>query len=156
MNQKLESELSGSADLHISGLQIWVHGRHFQESEGYGDGNWLRVTAHCSALGSSVWIQGAMLMVTDIAGFGDSCAAILRGGRKMAVLAPLEPELKVSLEKADKAGHICAQVDITPDYLSQTHSFKSTINQTALSSIIRECSTILEKFPIRKKQDRNV
>ena len=66
----------GEPDLKVAGFQLWVHGSQFPESKDYHDGNWLRVTANCGASGASVWTQGAILMVTDIAGFGDASAAI--------------------------------------------------------------------------------
>ena len=44
----------GVPDLKLAGLQLWVHGREFPESEDADDGNWLRVTAHCGASGASV------------------------------------------------------------------------------------------------------
>jgi hypothetical protein len=37
----------GAPNLELEGLQIWVHGRQFPDSNDYWDGNWLRVTAHC-------------------------------------------------------------------------------------------------------------
>jgi hypothetical protein len=139
----------GKPDLKIAGFQLWVHGRQFPESEGYYDGNWLRVTAHCGASGASVWANGAILMVTDIAGFGDKCAALLSGGIKAATLAPFEPELKVWLEAADRLGHLRAQVEITPDQLTQAHRFEFEVDRSYLPAIIRQCSAITQEYPIR-------
>ena len=74
----------GPPDLVVAGLQLWVHGRQFADADDYYDGNWLRVTAHCGASGASIWVQGAILMATDVAGFGDQCAAMLRGDSESA------------------------------------------------------------------------
>lgn len=154
MNQKVTPPDLGEPALRVAGFQLWVHGREFPESEDYDDGNWLRVTAHCGASGASVWAQGAILMVTDIAGFGHQCAAILGGDGKSAALDPLEPELKVSLESADLLGHLRATVEITPDHLAQAHRFEFEVDQSYLPSIIQQCSAIVKEYPIRGMRDR--
>lgn len=154
MAQKLTPIDLGEPDLQVAGFQLWVHGRQFPEAEDYYDCNWLRVTAHCGASGASVWAQGAILMVTDIAGFGDRCAAILRGEVKSAALDPFEPELKVCLEASDSLGHIRAQVEITPDHLLQSHRFEFEVDQSYLPGIIKQCSEIVQKYPIRGQQER--
>ena len=149
MNQNLTSENLGPPALKIAGFQLWVHGRQFPEAEDYDDGNWLRVTAHCGASGASVWAQGAILMVTDIAGFGDQCAAMLRGTSNTAALDPLEPELKVSLQALDRLGHVRAKVEITPDHLVQLHQMVFEIDQSYLPDIIKQCLAIVQEYPIR-------
>lgn len=144
----------GEPDLQVASLRLWVHGRQFPEANDYDDGNWLRVTANCSASGATVWAQGAILTVTDIAGFGRECTAMLCGKTKSAALAPLEPNLKVSLEATDSLGHIRAQVEITPDHLSQSHRFECEVDQTFLPGIIKQCSEIVQEYPIRETQGR--
>lgn len=152
MTQKLTPTDLGEPDLKVAGFQLWVHGRQFPEAEDYYDGNWLRVTAHCGASDASVWAQGAILMVTDIAGFGDGCAAILRGEMKSAVLDPCEPELRVSLEASDSLGHIRARVEITPDHLRQSHRFEFEVDQSYLPGIIKQCSAITQEYLVRGQQ----
>ncbi|MBX3279888.1 MAG: hypothetical protein KF868_17945 [Acidobacteria bacterium] len=154
MSWKLTPADLGEPDLKVAGFQLWVHGRQFPEAEDYDDSNWIRVTAHCGASGASVWAQGAILMVTDIAGFGDECRAMLSGEIKLAALDPLEPELKVLLETADRLGHVRAQVEITPDHLAQAHRFEFEVDQSYLPGIIRQCSEIVQKYPIRGHQVR--
>lgn len=153
MSQKVTPEELGEPDLKVAGLQLWVHGRECPESEHYYDGNWLHVTAHCGALGASVWAEGAILMVTDIADFGNQCTEMLSRGAKSAALDPLEPELRVSLETVDSLGHICVQVEITPDHLAQAHRFEFEVDQGYLPRIVRQCSAIVQQFPIRGLRD---
>jgi len=129
----------GEPDLKVAGFQLWVHGR---------------VTAHCGASGASVWSQGAILMVTDIAGFGDESAAMHKGDSKSAAMYPLEPELKVSLEAADCVGHVRVLVEVTPDHLAQSHRFEFEIDQSYLPDIIQQCSAIVQEYPVRGQQDR--
>jgi hypothetical protein len=139
----------GEPNLRLAGFQLWVHGRQFPEAFDYDDGNWLLVTAHCGAAGASVWAQGAILMVTDVAGFGHQCEAMLRGDATSALLNPLEPELKVALEATDRLGHIRVQVDITPDHLRQSHRLEFDIDQTSLQGIVKQCAAIVQEHPIR-------
>jgi hypothetical protein len=139
----------GPPDLQVAGFQLWVHGRQFPESHDYYDGNWLRVTAHCGASGASIWVEGAILMVTDVAGFGDQCAAVLRGESESAVLDPVEPELNVALRVSDRLGHLRAHVEITPDHLAQSHRLEFDLDQSYLPHIITQCATIVQEYPVR-------
>ncbi|MBX3321037.1 MAG: hypothetical protein KF890_14230, partial [Nitrospira sp.] len=91
----------------------------------------------------------AILMVTDISAFGNQCAAMLQGKSTSATLEPFEPELKLSLEAADRLGHIRIQVEITPNNLTQSHWFEFEIDQSYLPNIIQKCATIVQKYPIR-------
>jgi hypothetical protein len=149
MSDSFKPQDLGPPDLKVAGFQLWVHGRQFPEAEDRDDGNWLRVTAHCGASGASVWAQGAILMVTDIAGFADRCTAMSRGKASSATLDPLEPELRISLETSDRLGHLRAQVEITPDHLSQLHRMEFEIDQSYLADIIKQCSAIVHEYPIR-------
>jgi hypothetical protein len=143
----------GKPDLKVAGFQLWVLGRSSPESDDYYDGNWLNVYAHCGASGASVWAQGSILMVTDIAGFDDECAAMLRGDLKSATLDPFEPQLRVVLKAVDDMGHVCVQVEITPDHMTQAHRFEFGIDQSYLPAIIQQCSEIVKEYPIRGQND---
>jgi hypothetical protein len=139
----------GPPDLKIAGLQLWVHGLAYPEASDYHDGNWLRITAYCGAKGATVQVQGALLMITDIRNFAEQCAAMYDRSSGSAVLDPLEPELKISLEVADALGHIRAQVDITPDHLMQSHWMEFELDQSYLPDIIKQCVAIGQEYPVR-------
>jgi len=154
MSPKLKAADLGEPALWVAGFQLWIHGRQFPEASDYDDGNWLRVTAHCGASGASVWVEGAIVMVTDIAGFGMQCEAMLRGEASSAVLDPYEPELLVSIETADDLGHIRVQVEITADHLTQAHNMEFGVDQGCLPGFIKQCSAIVQEYPIRGIKDR--
>jgi hypothetical protein len=154
MNPKLSPQDLEKPALKVAGFQLWIHGRQFPDSDDYHDGNWLRVTAHCGASGASVWAQGAIVMATDIARFGEQCDAMLHGNSCSAVIDPFEPELRVSLEAADSLGHIRAKVEITPDHLAQSHKMEFDVDQSCLPLIIEQCSKILQEYPIRGSNDK--
>ena len=95
----------GAPDLKVAGFQLWVHGRERPDSNDSYDGNWLRVTAHCGASGASVWVQGAIMMVTDLASWAQECEALREGRIQQAEFAPPEPELRISIQPIDRLGH---------------------------------------------------
>ena len=154
MNRKLSPDNLGELALKVAGFQLWIHGRESPEANDSGDGNWLRVTAHCGASGASIWVEGSIVEVNDIASFGNQCASLLRGDSSSAVLDPFEVELKVSLEAGDRVGHIHAQVEITPNHLEQYHKMQFEIDQSYLARIIGQCSAIVQEYPIRGDRNR--
>jgi len=139
----------GAPDLKAAGLQLWIHGRQFPDSPDYYDGNWLRVTAHTGATGASVWASGAILMVPDLVRWADQCDALAKGESQDAQLAPMEPELKVRIRQVDHLGHLTMQVLITPDNLTQEHSFEFEIDQSYLAGIASQCRSIADAYPVR-------
>lgn len=88
-------------------------------------------------------------MTTDIERFKSECKNLLEGRAAAATLDPLEPELRVTLKASDSVGHIDAQIEITPDHLTQAHTMGFEIDQSYLPRIITECSMILEEYPVR-------
>src|ERR1043166_7168902 len=111
------AEHPGEPTLKLDEFQLWVHGYQFPDSSDYWDGNWLRITAHCAASGASVWVSGALLRNTDLIGWANQCDALRNGDAVVAALAPLEPELKVTVRPIDQLGHFTVRVEITPEHL---------------------------------------
>lgn len=147
-------EKLGAPDLNIATFQLWVHGRENPGSNDYHDGNWVRTTAHCGAQGASVWVDGPLVSVVDIASFSDECGKMLANAADRASLKSLEPELKVSLERlTDEAPDFAVRVDLTPDNLNQYHRFAMTIDVSALPGIIEECAAVIRNFPVRGLPD---
>ena len=149
IDQQLAIGDFGAPSLQIGGLRLWITGRQFPDADDALDGNWLVATAHCEAIGASILVQGAIVMVTDIATFGEQCTAIVKGNSGSALLDPHEPELKVSLETVGPLGHIKAQVQISPDHLRQSHHFTFEVDQSYLPGLIQQCDTIVSQYPLR-------
>jgi hypothetical protein len=152
MSQKPSQEDLGEPALKVAGFQLWIHGRQFPEATDWDDGNWLLVTAHCSSKGASVWISGPFLMVMDILYFSGECNRLLNDETSTAGLEPLEPELSLRIEKTDNHGHLKAQVTISPDLLTQSHTMEFMIDQSFLPSIIDQCASIAREYPVRGKR----
>ena len=69
--------------------------------------------------------------------------------RWTAKLEPLEPKLRLSIQKADALGHLTMRVDITPDNLTQNHTMLFEIDLSYLPLVITACTRILDEFPVR-------
>jgi hypothetical protein len=142
----------GEPDIRLAGLQIWIHGRQFPREEDYWDGNWLKVTAHCGSHDADVWVSGAILNVPELARWHAALEEINKSLSGEAKLDSLEPELRVEL-KLKELGQISMRVEITPDRLTQRHSFQFEIDQTYLLGLIESCKQVLGKYPIKGKSE---
>jgi hypothetical protein len=143
------ADLLGPPALKVAGFQLWIHGRQFPDAQDYWDGNWLNVTAHCGANGASVWVSGAIVMVSDLAHWMAECEALYQNGQGVAVLEPCEPNLRVTLRSSDRLGHILMRVEITPDHMAQEHRMDFEIDQSYLPSLMGRCRAIIDEYPIR-------
>jgi hypothetical protein len=142
-----QTEKLGAPSLSLSGLQVWVHGRQFPNSDEPYDRDWLNVTVHCGATGSSVWVGGAILGSWSFDRFARECDTLYSSFEGIAVLGSDEPDLRVTVS-IDRTGHVNMVVDITPDIISQQHRFHfSDLDQTYLPPVISQCRSILEAYP---------
>ena len=139
----------GDPDIKIAALKIWVHGRQFEDAQDYWDGNWLRVTAHCGADGGSALAHGSILHLGELANFVGECSKLHEAIEGWAELSCMEPNLGVKLSATDSRGTIEAEIQLTPDQLTQEHSFLFVIDQSYLPSIITGLRRVLAQFPLR-------
>ncbi|PYS66814.1 MAG: hypothetical protein DMF69_24965, partial [Acidobacteria bacterium] len=118
----------------------------------YWDGNWLNVTAHCGGQGADVWTSGAILQVPDLIGWLAALEEMNQTLSGAADLVSLEPELSVEL-KMNGLGQIQAKVEITPDPMTQQHSFEFELDQSYLESLIASLRSLLATYPVKGKVD---
>jgi hypothetical protein len=143
-----ESKELGAPAIAIGGLRIWVHGRQFSDSDDYWDVNWLRVTAHCGAPGAEVWVSGAIIHLSELAGWlreSELMGQTLVGN---ATLKCMEPELQVEMEMRNE-GKMSMIVHITPNNLAQQHQFNFDLDQSYLPNVINGCRDILSRYPVK-------
>ena len=138
----------GDPDLKLSHLQLWVHGKQFPDSDDFWDGSWLRVTTHCGSNGSSVWVSGSYLRISEIAGWLKSIEEMEKNISGEAVLDCIEPELRINLA-ISPTGKIEMKVNITPDHMTQVHEYLFEIDQSYMSKLKSECKNIIAKFPTK-------
>ena len=141
-----------TADLRLAGLRIRVHGRQFPDARDDWDGNWLDVTAQCDDNGASVVARGPILHLSELERWRREAEKLFEALAGEARLDCREPNLSVLL-KAASLGQITMDVSITPDHLAQKHWFRFEIDQSYLPSLIAQCRTILEAYPLRGERN---
>ena len=99
------------------------------------------------ATGATVKCVGAILMTTNFEGFRDQLRTLYNDLEGTAELAGFEPDLKLTLS-GKGLGRIDAEVEITPDHLSQLHRFDFELDQSYLPDILSALDRLLEKYPV--------
>jgi hypothetical protein len=140
--------MTNDPDLCFLGLSLWIDGRQFPDADDYWDGNWLVVRARMETNGARVECDGPLLMTADIGRFRNQLAVMAKTLKGEAALQPLEPDLKVVL-KMQSRGQVEATVEITPDHMTEQHSFTLDADQTYLSALVDSCDAILTRYPIK-------
>jgi hypothetical protein len=144
----LDEASLGSPDLRIAGLSLWIQGRQFPDDQTYWDGNWLNVIARCSYPDATVSARGSIIHLSELTAFHRELEALHQALEGKAELPCMEPNLRVE-PLAESLGHIRLTIEITPDNISQSHSFRDELDQTYLPPIFTALRAILEKYPMR-------
>ncbi len=142
--------------IRVGGFEMWVHARQFPAAQDGWDGNWLIVTAHCTAPGASVWVRGPFMDTLAIYEFCKGLKELHDKLTGVALLQSLEPQLAIKIGSSDRLGHFRTEVHITPDPLTQTHRFEFEIDQSYLPPVIKQCTAVLDEFPVRDAASRGV
>jgi hypothetical protein len=138
----------GPPDLKVLGFQLWISGREFRESQDYNDGNWLNITAHCGGGGSSAWVTGPYICLSEIQGWLKSCETLAETKEGTAELETIEPELNVLLNSKSQDS-IEMEVTISHQPYSQQHKSAYELKLTHLNTLIQDLKAIMDKYPIR-------
>ena len=146
MNDRWEK--LGQPDIKIVGLQLWIHGRQFPDSNDYWDGDWLNITAYCGDAGASVFTSCPILRLSELTAWHTALEKMRSTLSGEAKLECIERELSVVM-KAGSLGHIKMEVNITPDNLSQEHRFVLSVDQSYLPELISQCETVLNAYSIK-------
>ena len=142
------SLMTHEPDLKLNGFCLWVHGYEFPDTSEYWDANWLRITARMSASGAVVEVEGALVRTDELERFAEGLTAVFETLAGKAELKCLEPYLELSLEM-QSLGAVAVRVSITPDPLSQSHSFEFGVDQSYLPPVLDACRRILADFPVK-------
>ncbi len=135
-------------DLCIEGFEIWIFGRQFPESDDYWDGNWLDVAARCTGESAVVKARGSILHLSELDKWLHECKQVHASLSGMAHLSCMEPNIDVKITM-DKRGRCELVVCLTPDHLSQEHSFIFELDQSYLPSLIQSLEAILHSYPLK-------
>ena len=151
MNSR-ELEHLGEPDLQIGNLRLWIHGLQFPKATDYWDGNFLRVTAYCGSPDSAVRVHGSFIHLSEIDFFLQEAQHIYQTLKGTAALNCMEPNLNV-LMNTQTGGHIAVTINITPDHMTESHTFKDQLDQSYLPAIIKSCKQILKQYELPASQD---
>jgi hypothetical protein len=139
----------GPPDIALAGLQIWVHGRQFPDAQDYWDGNWLNITAHCGAPGSEVIVTGSFIHLFEISNWYKALKTMNETVSGEAQLCGYyEHNLLVRMDM-NNTGHLSIKVEITPNQMTQLHSFMFYLDQTYLPPLLVQCESLLDEYPVR-------
>jgi hypothetical protein len=97
-----------------------------------------------------VSVSGPYLRIDEIIGFRESAEKINSNSAGQAKLICIEPHFQLSIEMLGSLGEAEMEVKITPDHLTQDHSFLFSIDQSYLGIVIKQCKAIEKKFPLRE------
>lgn len=147
-------ESYGPPNLHIGPLRIWVHRRQFPDSSDAWDGNWLNVTAHYVADGASVAVSGPILDTVSFATFAKQLRALHESLGGDATLESVEPNFAARVSGQGKSGRMTLRVELTADTTKQGHWFEHEIDQSYLPAVITGCATLLQRYPVRRGEQR--
>jgi hypothetical protein len=110
---------------------------------------------HCGAQGAEVTISGTFVRITELLAWANECQLLLERTNDAAEFPTLEPNLTVEM-KLDERGHLETRVEISPDHLTQQHTFLFDLDQSYLPSLISAINKIAARFPERGVQARLV
>jgi hypothetical protein len=139
-------------DIQLAGLQVWVQGYEFPDSTEYWDANWLIVRILCTAHNAAVKLHGAYVCTFELAAWLDACRALAAGEADHAVLDTIEPNFRLRIEHAGERRGLVATVKITPNNITQFHTMRFDIDPAALRVIVESLKQILQRFPVRCKE----
>jgi hypothetical protein len=137
--------------IELSGLKLCARGRQSINSPKYEDDDWLSMTAQCRASGAEVRAARLIIHLQVIERWCDQISQMREKLSGSAILGDLEQQLVVELVSLD-LGHVQLKVEITPDHLTQRHSFKFEIDQSYLGPVLAQCNALLAEYPIRGKR----
>jgi len=133
--------------LVIGPLRIWIHGRQFPGMKDYWDGNWILTTAQVEEEGARVTVYGPILHLPELRTWLGELETLHKNLKGTAELPTMEPNLRVAL-RAEALGRIEAEVELTPNHLSQEHRFSFAVDQSFLPQLCWSIRQVLKDFPI--------
>jgi hypothetical protein len=125
-----------------------VHSYQYRNADDYDDANSLNATAICAEKGATVVVEGAFIRTTEILAWQRAVQELAENLVGEARLECLEPEISVTL-KGSPLGVVEMQVQITPDQLTQEHTFTFAVDQSYLGPLASQCTSLLSVFPVR-------
>jgi hypothetical protein len=137
-------------DLRLGGFSLWVSGRQFPDATDYWDGNWLNVRVQIEAPGALVRAEGPLLLAQELARFAEQLEKLYEALSGVAELRCLEPNLEIAI-RCGSRGQVVVKIMVTPDPMTQSHSFEFDLDQSYLGPLLDQCKSVLSRFPVRSQ-----
>jgi hypothetical protein len=137
-------------DLRLGGFSLWVSGRQFPDATDYWDGNWLNVRVQIEAPGALVRTEGPFLLAQELASFAEQLGILYEALGGTAELRCLEPNLDIAIRCASR-GQVLVKIMVTPDHMTQSHSFEFELDQSYLGLLLDQCKSVLSRWPVRSR-----
>jgi hypothetical protein len=134
--------------IKIENLTITVFGYSYLESSDYWDGNWINVNVYYKSGISEVSIKGDFLHLTEIDLFMNDCKKVLSGETNVITLPTMENNLQLSL-MMNLMGQISGEIVLSSNDMKEKHEYEINIDQSYLPEIMKQCESVLLKFPIK-------
>jgi len=135
----------------LAGLELQIRGRQSLGAPTYDDDDWLSMSARCHASGADVVVPGLIVSIPTLECWCDQIAQMQLTLSGNALLNDLEQQLTIELLSRD-FGHIRLKVEITPDHLTQSHSFLFEIDQSYLGPVLTQLRAVLREYPIHGRR----
>lgn len=71
-----------------------------------------------------------------------------------ATLGSVEPNFAARVSGQGKSGLMTLRVELTADNTTQGHWFEHEIDQSYLPAVIAGCATLLQRYPVRRGEQR--
>jgi len=98
------------------------NGKTIPDSQDYWDVNWLRVTVHCGAEDSDVWVSGSIVHLSELKSLQEDLEKLSDSLNGNVILNTMEPNLKLKFEAKIKR-RVQSKSPSDSEPLNQTHSY---------------------------------
>jgi hypothetical protein len=135
------SEKLGEPQIHVRGLNIWVHGW----CDAIGDGNWLNVTVECSCKGQRRRAYGPLIHMLDLKEWADEADDLNKSLTGDIFLAKSCGELQVLIKLKNGKGTMSVEFGYNPWDLEPEFTFQ--IDHNYLPDLSCQCRRVLANVP---------
>jgi hypothetical protein len=144
---RFHPEQLGDPDLKVGPFCLWILGREFDQAQDFWDGNWLLVIAVYQGLTSKVVADGPLVHLRELDSWLKELIVLQETNSGTAKLDCIEPGLSVTIGLTDGKGTL--ETFITPNHLTDSHSFEYEIDQSYPRSLISSLHRVSRHYEMR-------
>jgi hypothetical protein len=103
-----------------------------------------------------VLASGAFLDIVSFVRYAVELRELHLTLRGVAILASVEPNLKVTLEGQGPSGVLELTIEISPDHPNQSHSFRVEVDQSYIPQLLEECERVIALYAVQRGAARGL